>query len=70
MARDAHNADQPRLEGLVLFDGAEYYELPYVVIERYRVPDERRDELRADAAPRAGSSLPWLVYSGTYAPVQ
>ena len=68
MAGETREAAAPRLEGLLLFDGAEYYELPYAVIARYRVPHERRADVLAAPERDAGQPLPWLVHAGIYAP--
>jgi hypothetical protein len=68
MARESHAAAVPLLEGLLLFDGAEYYELPFAVVARYRVPEERRDEVRANSPSDGHGKLPWLVIGGIYAP--
>lgn len=68
MARNDRDATQPRLEGLLLFDGAEYYELPFAVIARYRVPEEHHGEVGAAPPNDADARFPWLVLGGIYAP--
>ncbi len=58
------------LEGLVLRDGAgAFYEVPCVVIERYRVPVERAVELLHEAAddPARFAMPHWVVHGGIYA---
>jgi hypothetical protein len=59
------------MEGLVLRDGdGAFYEVPRVVIERYRVTEERAAELTAelpaDMAP-VSLTLAWRVTSAVYA---
>ena len=75
MDRDRAGPFGPRLEGLVLRDGQGiFYEVPCVVIERYRVSVERAAELsaRKDVASSAGErtdggALAWSIAEGVYA---
>lgn len=66
---------EPRLEGLVLRDGdGAYYEVPRVVIERYRVANPQ--SAPPGALPISGSKgdlnptpdSAWQVAGGVYAP--
>lgn len=68
MARDTRDIAEARLEGLILFDGTAYYELPVAVIARYRVPEERRGEVGAPPVALAAIATPWLVHGCIYAP--
>ena len=64
-----------RLEGIVLSNGrGDLYEVPCLVIERYRVSEERAQELaaglgstRADSDDgRCEDEAPWSVQGGIY----
>jgi hypothetical protein len=61
------------LEGLVLGDGTgAFYEVPTVVIARYRLADDEVVRLRV-AAQLSGTDEPqrpaWTIHSGVYAPL-
>jgi hypothetical protein len=75
MTADEDRPAAMRLEGLVLRDGQGWiYEVPCLVIERYRVTDERAAELTARPAGSARqpvsaatlASLAWTVQGGVY----
>jgi hypothetical protein len=57
-----------RLEGLILHDGSAYYEVPCLVIERYRVSDQRHAEIAATGEADHSAQPAWIVYGGIYAP--
>ena len=68
------------LEGLVLRDGdGRYYEVPRVVIERYRMADAdaaglSRSSHDSSASPGANGlpagALPWSIHDGIYLPAR
>ncbi|MGD9890997.1 MAG: hypothetical protein AB7R89_18205 [Dehalococcoidia bacterium] len=77
MADEQRERPALRLEGIVLCDGdGALYEVPYLVIERYRVSTDREKELtialadeRAMSGDRGGEADggPWAVRGGIYA---
>jgi hypothetical protein len=58
------------LEGLVLRDSAgRFYEMPLMVVERYRVSEARAEELAGQAASdvHGFAERMWIVAGGIYA---
>jgi hypothetical protein len=76
MREEQREDPEVRLEGLVLRDSRGWlYEVPCLVIERYRVPEERAMELARGlgdgvAPPGDGraddADAPWVVRGGVY----
>jgi hypothetical protein len=75
MVREQRELTAMRLEGLVLRDGqGALYEVPCLLIERYRVTDERAAELAGQSraasmpAPEGGvlGAAAWSVQGGVY----
>lgn len=62
-----------RLEGIILHDGdGGFYEVPWSVVERYRVSDVRATELAGPepAEVRGFNGQPWTILGGVYEPAQ
>jgi hypothetical protein len=68
MTREARDTGIDHLEGLILHDGSAYYEVPCLVIERYRVSEQRHAEIAAARDADSSAEPVWIVYSGIYAP--
>lgn len=74
MPRADHEAQrsEARLEGIILRDSANaLYEVPALVIERYRVTPDRAAELAVDAAALggAGGGAWWTVAGAIFGPL-